>query len=155
MIESQSISTNKQRVTAITAADEIKLAMDGLLDVNGRRLLVTRGAPAQQMVGYVYIEFARRLDSNGVPFQFSLQRRSLVETDSVFKQVVKLSPKRMENFLAEWFQFAELVSAGGRPVLILTDKLPSSDAHLLTPSQEVGGHIFAVSHTACCSSGIF
>jgi hypothetical protein len=81
--------------------------------LTGRRLLITRGAPAQAMTGYVYIEFSRRVDSNGVPFQFSRERRSLTETDPVFKQIVKLSPKRMEHYLGEWFQFAELISAGG------------------------------------------
>jgi hypothetical protein len=135
MIEAKSITRNKQNIEAITDPAEVKLALDGVLDVNGKRILVTRGAPAQAMTGFVYTEFARRLDSNGLPFQFSRQRRSLVETDPVFKRIVKLSPKRMESFLGQWFQFGELISAGGKQVIVLTDKLPGMLAHLLGQSR--------------------
>jgi hypothetical protein len=128
--ETKSISRNAQNVATITDPVEVQLALNGLLTVNGHRVLVTRGNDAMVTVGQVYTEFVKHTDQNGQPFRFSRERRSLVETEPIFKAVVRVTPAKMAEYIRKWFQLAELVQATSGRVLILTKELPKMITHL-------------------------
>jgi hypothetical protein len=130
MLKSKSLKKNKQGVSAITDPKEVQLGLDGLLTVGGRKVLVVRGNDAMAVVGQVYTRFANERDETGAPFRFSRSRGALIETDPVFGRTVRVTPARMEYYLAQWFQFGELLRSTNGPVIILTSELPKMTAHL-------------------------
>jgi hypothetical protein len=130
MVKAKSVTKNKQGVIAIVAPSEVKPGLDGLLTVNGRKVLVVRGNDAMAVVGQVYTRFANERDETGAPFRFSRARGSLVEIDPVFGRVSRVTPSRMEHYLKSWFQFGELLQSTNGPVIILTSELPKMTAHL-------------------------
>src|ERR1700756_1278171 len=106
-MECQSLKENAQHVVSITDPAEVQAACDGLLTVAGRKLLVTRGGDANNTAGRVFIMFANKTDRTGAKFKFSRTRRGLVEVDPMFKNVVRVTPANMENYIKEWFTFGE------------------------------------------------
>lgn len=129
-VEAKSLTTNKHNIASITDPIEVQAGLDGLLTINGVRVLVSRGNSVTRTVGYVYTEFARRVDRTGENFKFSRERRGIVEVDPLFKTVVKVTAARMEAYIREWFALCELVFATSGKVLVIVNQLPKMSVHL-------------------------
>jgi hypothetical protein len=122
--EAKSISTNKQGVISITDSAEVQAAVDGLLTVGGKKLLVTRGGDANNTAGRAFTMFANKTDRTGAKFKFSRSKRGLTEIDPVFKNVVRVTPASMEKYIKEWFVLGELLSTSAGKVIVIVDRLP-------------------------------
>ena len=137
-MESKSIKKNSQGVVSISDPTEVQAACDGLLTINGRKLLVARGGDASETAGRVFIMFANQVDRSGKKFRFSRTRRGLVEVDPVFKNVVRVTPASMESYIKEWFVLGELLSTSAGKVIVITDKLPRMATQLWGQGRFIG-----------------
>jgi hypothetical protein len=122
--EAKSISTNKQGVSSISDPGEVQAACDGLITVNGKKLLVVRGGDATDTAGRIYIMAANKADRTGSKFKFSRSKRGLTEIDPIFENVVRVTPASMENYIKEWFTLGELLSTSMGKVIVIVDQLP-------------------------------
>jgi hypothetical protein len=129
-MESKSLKKNSQGVVAVTDPAEIQAACDGLLTVDGRKLLLVRGGDMYQTVGTVFIMFADQTDRTGAKFRFSRTKRGLTEIDPVFGNVVRVTPASMETYIKEWFTLGELLHTCAGKVIVIVDRLPKMATQL-------------------------
>jgi hypothetical protein len=118
MIEiAATVNENKFGILSVTNSEQVKAGLDGILIVNGKRALVTRGSSPMAVVGQVFTRFAQECDQTGEPFAFSRERRGSVERDPVFHSIFKVTPVRMREYVLSWFQPCELVQATNGPMM--------------------------------------
>ena len=123
-MESKSIQKNSQGVLSIADPSEVQLAIDGLLSVGGRKLLVVRGGDASDTAGRVFIMAANQTDRTGAKFRFSRSKRGLVEIDPIFGNSIRVSPASLERYVRAWFCLGELLSTSMGKVIVIVDQLP-------------------------------
>jgi hypothetical protein len=123
-MESKSLKKNSQGVVSITDHTEVQAGLDGLLTVNGKKLLVVRGGDMYQTVGTVFIMFANQTDRTWAKFRFSRTKRGLTEIDPVFGNVVRVTPASIETYIKEWFTLGELLHTSAGKVIVIVDRLP-------------------------------
>jgi len=125
------IRKTSQQIEAISDPSQVAAAEEGDLKIGDRKVLVVEGGCTASVTGEVYLAFARNLDSQGKPFVFSLRFKGLGHEDPVWRRPKKVSGPEFEQYLANWFCFAEKVTNADGPALILTDKLPKFFAALM------------------------
>jgi hypothetical protein len=130
MTEAKSIQKNSQGVLSIADPSEVQLAIDGLLTINGRKLLLVRGGDATDTAGRIYIMAANKADRTGSKFKFSRSKRGLTEIDPIFGNVVRVTPASMENYIKEWFTLGELLHTASGKVIVIVDRLPKMATQL-------------------------
>jgi hypothetical protein len=116
------------------------------LTVNHKPLLIVKGGSSQTLVAKVFKEYSRRRDKAGNPFRLSRSLRSIMHTDP-YGHPEKLSGPLMEQYLDEFFQYAELVhstppnaapvTGGNQKYLRLLDRLPAHVNALLAQGRFV------------------
>jgi hypothetical protein len=131
------VETSRQGLRAIVHTEQIAAAKKEDLELDNRKVLITRGHDLNATVGIIYREFARRPDQTGESFKFSKEKRGLIEIDPLWKQPRRLTTKAMGEYIESWFALCELVSVSGREVLILVDKLPAMFCHVLQQSKRL------------------
>jgi hypothetical protein len=124
MIETKTIQQNSQGVRSISDPKEVQLGLDGLLTVDGKKLLVVRGGDASDTAGKVFIMAANMTDRTGAKFKFSRSKRGLTEIDPIFGSRIKVTPVSMESYIKVWFALAECLHTATGKVLIIVDRLP-------------------------------
>jgi hypothetical protein len=128
------LKTNRQ-IELISDPAQVEAAENGDLKIGDKNVLVVKGGCTASVTGEVYLAFARNLDSQGKPFVFSRRFRSLAHEDPVWRRPKKVSAVEFEQFLGNWFCFAEKVTNSDGPALILTDKLPKFFCALMMQSR--------------------
>ena len=123
-MECKSITKNSQGVVSITDPSEVQLGLDGLLTIDGRKLLVVRGGDASDTAGRVFVMAANKTDKTGAKFRFSRSKRGLMEVDPIFGNSIRVTPASLERYIKEWFCLGELLSTSTGKVIVIVDRLP-------------------------------
>jgi hypothetical protein len=119
------VKLTSRKVEIIDDIEQVAAAECGELTVEGKPVLVVKGANTEAVCFQIYYRFSKELDSEGQAFVFSRKYRSLAHTDPVWHSRSKVTGPQFEAYLASYFQFAEKVTSVNGEALILTDKLPT------------------------------
>jgi hypothetical protein len=112
----------------------------GGLSIGDKKLLIVRGSNTEQTVCQVYLEFSRRTDNTGHQFQFSKSKRGITEHDRIWNQIVRVTPKAMEDYVKSWFALGELLHTAVGEVIILVSELPKMSVNLWVQGRYVAQH---------------
>lgn len=115
---------NAQHVLSITDPAEVQAGLDGLLTVNGKKLLVVRGGDASDTAGRVFIMAANQTDRTGAKFNFSRSKRGLTEVDPIFGNRIRVTQASLEGYIKDWFTLGELLHTSTGKVIVIVDRLP-------------------------------
>jgi hypothetical protein len=118
------IQKTSQEVQFINDPRQVAAAETDELMVGKKPILITKGGDIMQVCCQIYVRFSKEKDSMGNPFTFSRKFRSLAHTSPVWHSREKVSGSQFEQYLTDYFQFAERVTNNNGPALILTDTLP-------------------------------
>jgi hypothetical protein len=69
------VVTTKQEVRLINDPGQVQLGLEGLLELDGKKILVCRGGDVNKIVRQVYTKFLNSRDATGESFRFSKKAR--------------------------------------------------------------------------------
>jgi hypothetical protein len=133
------VQKTKQEIQFISDPKQIAAAEAGELKVGKKTVLIIKGLHTETMLGQVFMRFLNETDSVGKPFEFSRKFRFLAHSDPVFHNRTKVTSAQFEEYLSQYFQFAEKVTnAATGETLLLVDKLPKFFSALASQSRYIG-----------------
>jgi hypothetical protein len=122
----------------VQSQEQIAAAVSGDLFIDGKRVLIIKGASAAEAVEKIYKEFSVRRDLAGNPFRLSHRERGIMATDQ-WGEVSKVNIRDFKRFIQSWFSLAELTSYDGKPPLVLIKELPT----MMVPTYAQGRFVTA------------
>jgi hypothetical protein len=134
-------TVQKIPLEVISDPKQVAAAETGELFVGTKPVLIVRNGNTETMAAQVYQRFAKEVDTEGAPFEFSRKLKGLSHTDPLWKSRKRVSSSEMEEYIASFFQFAEKVSSPAGEVLILTDRLPKFFTALIQKGRYIGRYV--------------
>jgi hypothetical protein len=122
----------------VQSPEQIAAAVSGDLFIDGKRVLIIKGASTAEAVEKIYKEFSVRRDLAGHPFRLSHKERGIMATDQ-WGEVSKVNIRDFKRFIQSWFSLAELTTHDGKPALILIKEFPT----MLVPTYAQGRFVTA------------
>jgi hypothetical protein len=114
-----------QHVKLIKDPEQIKLAQEGLLELDGKRILIVRGGDSALVVSQVYQRFSNEKDDTGEAFRMSRNLRGLTHVVKPWNAPRKLTGPEFLSYLNAWFVPTQQIdNAIGSALLILPEVPP-------------------------------
>jgi hypothetical protein len=109
-----------QHVQVIKDPEQIKLAQDGLLELNGKRILIVRAGDSALVISQVYQRFSNEKDDTEKAFRMSKKLRGLTHIVKPWDAPRRLTGTEFISYLERWFTPVQLINhAIGDALMIL------------------------------------
>jgi hypothetical protein len=119
---------------------QVEQGLNGLLQYEGRTILVCKGGDVTKIVNQVYSKFLNSKDATGEPFRFSIKARGLVHVDKIWHATKRVSGPEFLNYLSDWFIPCQLLSNVNGPALVILTEVPPLFGALCQQTRFSGAH---------------
>ena len=120
-----------QLIRVIDDPAQVQLAVDGHLESEGRKILVTKGGNTMTASFQVYYHLSQQLDDSGAPFTWSYKLRGLCHVDPTWKQPARVSGQQFMDYVDKWFISCAIVENLNGKALQVLDGVPKLFAAIL------------------------
>lgn len=134
------VTKTKQEISIIADPLQVEQGLDGLLEHEGRTILVCKGGDTDKLIKQVYTKFANSKDVAGEPFRFSKRLRGLVHTDGIWDAPKKVSGSEFLNYLNSWFVPCQLLTNASGPALMILSETPPLFGAMCQQTRFSGAH---------------
>jgi hypothetical protein len=138
MIANVVSTIQKIPVQVISDPRQLVAAEAGELSVKGKPVLIVKNGNTETVIAQIYMRFAKEVDTEGKPFEFSRKFRGLTDTDPIWKSRKKVSGSEFEAYILSWFQPVEKISTPNGEALVLLSKLPIYFTALIQQGRYMG-----------------